>query len=121
LSAFSFFSLDLSSNPLLVWRWPTIVCKQWKVLILRSVEQERKRSKLPFIGRKSVPKKGKEEKHQDELQDVQNFDDQETHQNNVCLEGLRRRWKRIRKKKENNCDWDWALTVRTFQSRVPVT
>jgi hypothetical protein len=39
----------------------------------------------------------KEEKHQDELQDVQNFDDQETHQNNVCLEGLRRRWKRIRK------------------------
>jgi hypothetical protein len=68
-----------------------------EVLILRSVEQERKRSKLPFIGRKSVPKKGKEEKHQDELQDVQNFDDQETHQNNVCLEGLRRRWKRIRK------------------------
>ena len=61
------------------------------------MEQERKRSKLPFIGRKSVPKKGKEEKHQDELQDVQNFDDQETHQNNVCLEGLRRRWKRIRK------------------------
>ena len=44
-----------------------------------------------------MPKKGKEEKHQDELQDVQNFDDQETHQNNVCLEGLRRRWKRIRK------------------------